>query len=206
MSLSHHPSHMDTRDSPQSRLFIKFMIEFSLVGFFSQKNCLVESAGQRDTRHKHTSAAAITGGGMGTRPKAPGSSRICHSAASSLSDHIKLIMKLHFEQLQNLLAGRTPRALPRKGENTQKEQISLGVLWKSSREHNSEEMFCERITARSAVQELLLTGGLGCFFPLSPRKTHVFKFSRALTAPAIQIIKENRRGLRHQRISDNTFH
>lgn len=69
--------------------------------------------------------------------------RICHSAASSLSDHIKLIMKLHFEQLQNLPAGQTRGALPRKGENTQKEQISLGVLWKSSREHN-EEMFWER--------------------------------------------------------------
>lgn len=49
------------------------MVEFSLVGFFSQKNCLVESAEQRDTRHKHTSAAAVTGGGMGTHPKAAGS-------------------------------------------------------------------------------------------------------------------------------------
>lgn len=120
----------------------------------------------------HTAQAhqcsSLTGGGMGTLPKA---SRICHSAASSLSDHIKLIMKLHFEQLQNLLAGQTRGALPRKGENTQKEQIALGVLWKSSSEHH-EEMFWEReLWLVQQCRSCYWQGGFGLFsFFFLPRK------------------------------------
>lgn len=102
--------------------------------------------------------------------------RICHSAASSLSDHIKLIMKLHFEQLQNLLAGWTCGALLRKGENTQTEQISLGVLWKSSREHNNEEVFWEReLWLIQQCRSCYWQRDLGWFFfSFSPRKTRIW--------------------------------
>lgn len=142
--------------------------------------------------------------------------RICHSAASSLSDHIKLIMKLHFEQLQNLPAGQTRGALPRKGENTQKEQISLGVLWKSSREHN-EEMFWERELGlvqqcRSCYwQGGFRLFGFGVFFvfffsPFSSRKnTCIWAFP----CPYCSIYpgyKRELKGTAPSEDSDNTFH
>lgn len=41
--------------------------------FFFPKNCLVDSVKQRDTRHSHTSAPAVTGGGVGAHPKPSGS-------------------------------------------------------------------------------------------------------------------------------------
>lgn len=160
------------RVTPMSRLiwlFIKWMVEFSVVGFFP-KICLVDSAKQRDTAQPHRRSSRPWRRNGNTSHSVQ-ERRICHSAASSLSEHSRLIMKLHFEQLQNLLAGQTRGALPRKRENTEGKDISGCALKKQQ----STTMFWEReLWLIQQGRSYYWQEGLGCFFILPQKNTWIW--------------------------------
>lgn len=174
--------------------------------FFFPQNCLVDSAEQRDSRHSHTNAPAITGGGMGTHPKASGSTGFAILLPAHSQTTLSWLWNCTLSSCRT--SWHSQHAGPFQGkEKTHRRNIYLWVCSEKAAESTTvRKCFGRENYGSLRSARAVMTGRLGWFFSFSPRKTHVFEFSHALTAPSAQVIKENWRDLHHQRISDNTFH